>query len=1190
MTTQLSTTKRICEHLEKYVFDRVWNEPYTQYRSYIKPELLSKNVELDNNGVPKKDRQGEVLYRPYFAAGFFPSRYGSILLPPYSSDEELMDWLPKNGLQFAVYSVPASFFGSTVLNIPNWTLFSTYCTKNHLDLQMFTTEGICLNRGYIYIKQADQNDCMLVAVESNMYRKLVGDIGKYDETGVCFPHADDMIFGKYFDSDETADNKVGFARLTASQLPKIRSMATIGRVALPTGKGESVKIAEADYVTKNGMLCVGDYSSLIQAKDYVEAVVDEDILGVVDVELKDELIYIDQETEDPSIPPTNERRLLIHIPKALNPEYRLITPDTCGLWVYPTGKDCTEGLHLYACDRVDKFHQITHSDFSISTSLLSDIATLKGWEGITVRVYVRTHGHSSMFIRDGHYIDFLYNLDDDDIIKMLLGEHSWQTVGDPKLLFWKADFLESSKYADALLRRRCKEQTLVAIDEEDFSTDLKQWCKRDNYADNPVCRGQCSVCGINALCPHHQAGDPIKTYMCPFYTSRSIQDYIDILGYFHVLALIGKRIFHYRVTKAGTQSVVVSVPLALSYPELETEDYYPVVYHNGVRVDQCDVSWHETCSTNTDVREIDHNDIETVQAASIISANYSTRLKVSINKVYRETKDHTFRNDVRYYKTLGDQYVRALVVEATPVKVVEEDFDDNGERGRLALNFEDDVVYFARIDREYRKLVKGVDYNPGESMLEFVENNNGHMLFTGSLIGLDPNELACLDGVVGDITSAEDMDPIYELKNDVKLNDTISVELFDRRHKGSFEILHMGDHQEEAEVKHKFATLDSWEIYMVGTTEDIDGSTKNVYTPMDPEDLGVFDRETYTFTFFPAIVAGGEDYLIMEGPNTVEDSQSFEIVRGGYHDTSYFPGTTGIIGEKLWKENGAANQLAIPLDSELVFINNKRLIPNLDYITSGYETIEGAKDTITVYGQCVSYLQEQNELNVIRTNTTVIPYSVQRGFVIGSHISWKGQTPIWFDELSTLVVDGKLVANYKQMLGEMTLNPVKCRNGATYEVKTSVSTMIKDIMDYDEAMEEDLRRIEQIHEFFIEDFELPDMTAIIPHSHRLYSIFLEAIISKYLTDESYEITRLKDCANIEAYKKQFLDNTYFKALYDLDVIYDKGKMLDYYLNFIDVYGIYHPLVAKYREDYDTLRELCEVFLPEDNIKHKETKK
>ena len=1198
MTTQLTTTKRICEHLEKYVFDRVWNEPYTQYRSYIKPELLSKQVELDSNGE-KKIVGDKVVYRPYFAAGFFPSRYGSILLPPYVSNAELMDWLPKLGAKFAVYAVPASFFGSTQLNIKEWTLFSTYCTDNHLDLQMFTTDGSCLNRGYIYIKQSDQNDCMLLAVESTMYRKLIGDIGKANEAGL-FPHADDMIFGQYFDSDQDADNKVGFGRLSSRQMPHVKSMSTIGEITLPTGRGTTVKLADASYVIKNGKLCVGDYSSLIKANDYIEAVIDEDILGVVDVELKEELCYIDNLTESDKAP-TNTKRLLIHIPKALNPEYKLITPDTCGLWVYPTEGNTDEGIHLYACDRADMFHQITHSDFSINTSLLQEIASARGWAGITVRVYVRTHGNSSMFIRDGHYIDFLYNLDDDDIIRMLRGVHEWQMLND-KLLFWKADYLEDSKYADALLRRRCRELDIFTVDPDDFSYTDKQWCKRDIYDDTVIPKGQCTCCGIQTLCPYktNSALAPIKSKVCPYYTSRSLQDYIDILGYFHVLALIGKRVFHFKITETGTQSVVVQVPLALSYPELASEDWYPVVYLNGVRVNHEDISWHETFSTNTTAKEINHSDTETVDAAPIIASNYSTRLKVSIDKVYRETTDMTFSNAVRYYKLYNNEYVRALVVEATPVKIVTEDFDDDDQRVRVGLPFEEGKTYFSRINKEYRRLVVGVDYNVGDDMYEFSQNNNGFLIFTG-LEGLDLNELAALDGVVGDLVVGPGLPTIYQLFNAVKANDTISVELFDRRGYGAFEMVDMSEYSPSDMVTHRFETVDSWLIYSIGTTEDIDGSTKNVYTHIDPESVGSFDPETKVYTFSPAVVADAGKFLLMEGPNTVEDSEEFDIERGGYHDASYYPGTTGIIGQNLWKVNGSSVPLAIPLDSEVAFLNNMRLIPDLDYVTSGYEPVdEDVADTISFYAQCVSYLKEHNVLSVIRTNTTVIPYSVQRGFVIGNHISWKGQTPIWFDELSTLTVDGKVIANYKQMLGEMTLYPVKCRNGATYEVKTSVSTLIKDILNYDEAMEEDLRRITEIHEFFISAFELPDMTVIIPHSHRLYSIFLEAIISKYLTDDTYEITRLKNCASVAEYKAQFLNDPYFSALYDLDVIYDMdqedddsdntGRIKQYFLNFIDVYGIYHPLVAKYREDYDTLRELCDVFLPEDNIKHKEAKK
>ena len=1196
MTTQLTTTKRICEHLEKYVFDRVWNEPYTQYRTYIKPELLSKDAVRDQNGDIKVIGD-KVVYRPFFAAGFFPGRYGSILLPPYECDEELLDWLPKSNLTLAVYSVPGSFFGETKLNIPKWTLFSTYCTKNHLDLQVFTTSGICLNRGYIYIKQSDQNDSMLIAIESSMYRKIVGDIGRCDDTG-WYPHCDDLVFGKYFDSDSEADNVIGSGRLTAKQLPYIKSMKTIGEITLPVADGSKVKLADAKYVLRNGRLCVGDYSRLILANDYLEAIVDDDIRGCFDVTLDESLVYTDNETEDPSKEPTGDDRLLIHIPKSLNPDYFLITPNTCSVWVYPEGGDCTDGILLYSCGRASAFHQVTHNDFSISTSLLESIKEEKGWDGIVVRTYVRYHGTQSVFIRDGHYIDYLYNLDDDEIIQMLLGEHSWQTAQEPKLLFWKADRLEDSKYTDALLRRRSRELNVFAVDEDDIGYD-RQYCKLDIYNkkqpsdpaqqwwDDP--KSQCSVCGIKDLCPN-KIIEPTRDSVCPYYTSRSIQDYIEILGYFHVLALIGKRVFHFKMVTSGTQYVIVPVPLALSYPELGTEDYLPIVYLNGTRVDPRDVSWSETCATNVAAVEMQHNDGSDLDVAPIIPSNYSTRLKVSINKVYRETRDISFTNKTRYYKKLDtDEYVRALVVEAQPVDMVIR--GENGER--VPQYFKDGVTYYGRYGGEYRKLVVGVDYEVGDAFEDYSNNHDGFLVFTG-LDGLDPNELACIDGVVGDyVTTAAEPRAIYELCNDVKAGDTISVELLDRRQDGSFEVIDMAGRDPEVAVKHQFVTLDSWSIYSVTTVQDFDGTNKNAYAILDPDDIGRFDKNKKEFVFHPSTVEAGGKFLMVEGPNAIETTKEFEIERGGYHDASYYPGTTGIVGEDIFVDGSGKDILAMPLDSDLVFINNHRLIPDLDYIVYGYShPSEGVTDTMAMYGQCVSYLEQNNTISVIRTNTTIIPESVQRGFVIGHHISWMGQTPIWFDELSTLTVDGKLIADYKQILGEMTLSPVKCRNGATYEVKTSVSTLVKDIMNYQEAMEEDLARISQIHEFFIEAFELPDMTAIIPHSHRLYSIFLEAIISKYLTDETFEITRLagRTPEAIAAYKAQFLNDPYFHHLYDIDVVLNENKVSPYFLNFIDVYGMYHPLVAKYREDYDTLHELCDVFLPEDNIKHKEAKK
>ena len=65
-------------------------------------------------------------------------------------------------------------------------------------------------------------------------------------------------------------------------------------------------------------------------------------------------------------------------------------------------------------------------------------------------------------------------------------------------------------------------------------------------------------------------------------TNYTLNDYIDLVGYYHTLALIGKRVTHFEITKEskGTREFVVRAPLALQ--DYGVDDYFPIVYLNGI--------------------------------------------------------------------------------------------------------------------------------------------------------------------------------------------------------------------------------------------------------------------------------------------------------------------------------------------------------------------------------------------------------------------------------------------------------------------------------------------------------------------------------------------------------------------------------------------------------------------------------
>lgn len=809
-----TTLSRMCENLEKYVFDRVWNDPYAEYRTYTKPDML--------NTVP--------------VSGHMSGRYSTILLPPeraftltsdstftspktyytlssvgtyvpaevtygetvpsktyYELDnDDYSVYMDKRRSKYYVFAVSSAVFGAAYINAISWTPLSDYCNENFPDLQLFTKSGVFLNKGNIFIKQADKKDCILFAVESEMFDKVVGSLGrvkcvdsqvttvkniytrfvddKYQihwtnaiytdklskeraiayveksnyyhynsETNVygklaitseeefneavakytriytvgtdavntrvvdeslfsgdgstedpytflddkAYYEDDEVIFGKYYDSDGVADNQIKSFMVTSSLYSSIHRGSNL------------FGIDTATYSLCNGKLITGEptsYQSYIKAGDYIDSVTDEDVVGVVKAYCFDKTTYVLDTTggwrsgvqyyqrkqnptdfgfiyiaveintsteyfdalsrfgalfvKDEEISATytgsdGKEKLLVHIPKEYNPNHFLITQQTCDIWLVPrklrkwNPDDDDEvipcpylsGVYIYPCGNEDKFSQVTFNDFSIDMDYIRTLANehLMVDGEYEVRVYVRWHNKQKVAIRDYNYTDLLYSLDDDEIITFLRGMHEQQADGN--LLFWKASNLETSKYTEALLRRR-----------------NKVWQKPAT---------QCDLCGLSDRCTLVERDDtgaviPITDHICPSFTLRSLRDYIEILGYYHVLSLVANRVTHFRVTKEGSHSVVVDTPLAHAGTDMTSVDYYPVVYHNGYRISQDRISFGESSAGVDGVAEIIHETHE-LYNNGIVRPEFGSRLKIDINPHYTLSEDVVFQHDKHYF-------------------------------------------------------------------------------------------------------------------------------------------------------------------------------------------------------------------------------------------------------------------------------------------------------------------------------------------------------------------------------------------------------------------------------------------------------------------------------------------------------------------------------------------------------------
>lgn len=1110
--TQITTTKRICEHLEKYVYDRIWNEPYTEFRTYTRPELL--------NSVP--------------VSGFFSGRYSHILLPPHKSPEDLQSWLPTDSSRYFVYSVPDRFFDSIKLNITEWTLLSEFCNENCTDLHVFTKSGFFLNRGAIYIRQADMNDCMLLAVDAEMILEFFGS----------YAGANDVLFGKYVDSDGKSDNKIFTTRLESYQVKSNTRYRS----------ADNYNWDDFSYLLYNGKLVTGDYREVATQGAYLEGVKDEDIIGYfeVDCDAATRPSYMDTK-----VTPASER-LIVHVPNALNPNRYLITPHTCDMWLVPTEMEgefdypIISGSYITLAGMEDKVRQLTHNDFSIEMAFLKNIAETHRFVKYKLRVYVRLHNKKKEFVRDYNYIDMMYNLDDEDIILMLEGKHEWQEAKpetlvcceyDPELtvywyedatnpigyssipgilnqaafdqaklkhttllrhpyaqlLFWKADHLEDCKYANALIRKRNGKyqspstQCSMCANTINCTTAQKaavagKCCQR--FVKTPA--NQCSVCGLKQ--DKTISGD-IKeictignnTYECPYYNVRSMRDYVEILGYFHVLSLVGKRMWHFKLKKNDTNQVIIQAPLALSYPELKVEDFYCIVYHNEVRIDQSRITVSSTNKENTDAEEMEHGTGCLSRSTLVIQSNFATKMMVSITPEYIDATDHRVVKGVEYlkYNTEGK------LVEPNICPDIDT-FKDLSLEDRIAVDYiVDDIlnkdhtteyvettdlkfsirVYYAKKDAEttYRRLVVGTDYDVGGSIETYCATTGDKVYRRAPAFKL--------------------------LKHEFFKNDTLCVEVYDNRKDGRIEF-----YNSATEIR--TVTDDQYRIYKVKPSKDA-GCTRNgiedvVYEYIADPGTCVYDKSKDEYVVMLKEEYKGIKLLLVEGPLVVKADPVTKTIKKD---------TFGVLGEEFYNPVSNTN---FPLDSTLMFMNNKRLIPNLDYGLDQGQA-EPASSTKPIYqtrpyiqnlgyiwdGTRANQMQQDITLEYFRTCTTDI--NSQYGFLIGHTITWGGQAPFWFDELSALTIDGRVCSNYKHTLGMLEVSDKDHRNGAPYEIRTACSSRVVEIVGCQDEQAVDIQKIREIRAFFEVEALLPDMETIIPHSHKIYSTYLEEICAKYLS-------------------------------------------------------------------------------------------
>lgn len=1095
----LAKQKRICDYLEKYVYDYIWNDPYTESRTHIVPELLGQQPYSGffvETVAPEGSKNNEETRREHV-----------VLLPPSDMYSLEKGWLYAGNPKYFVFGVPLGFFNSVKIQIDKWMTLADFCSnkgredKERVDLKLYTADGKILNRAYVYVKTCEETSRLYVAVDEQMSLKVAG----LDNIATIYK----PILECYIDSDTTVDSEVESMKLRSNQVSNV-----LGSTDGPNYINSVLGLDKCNYATVNGRwidLKNPNFYKHIKASSYFEKVTTSDIIGIIDVnkqqEMDGELIdfttEVSEKKDTAGTTIVKSRQLIVHIPKAMNPENLVITKENCEFWIVPSKVD--ESCELdpsvagicYSIATpsikveeeglvVNNISQLTHSDMMITLDVLKrqgnqweslelentfdSVAKKHGFEEYRVVVVVRKHSKLKTMTRTGSYSDLLYALDDKNIIKMITGVHPGLNTDYPTTT-WTSESLRRFGYGVLANYRR-----------GDFPTD-KHTDKDDKCP--------CTTCGMNIdpngfPCPIIEAnkGKHIEGY-CTKYVSKPLVYYINALGPHKVLSLVGKRIFHYEVTEDQNPTVVVPASIVNINDNGEWDDdavrrFHAVVYHNGLKLPDEMVSLSSTdACLSSGIKEIHTHQRHpsVIGEMDVVSNNISFRIKVDFDAGYQQTQDKAFKVGKIYYRKEAGQMKR---IAFSDLEILEDDV-------RLSPVPGYGYVY---ID-ESKNLIAPLRYD---------ETEKGYVVVEG-------------------------------LKDIHKDNET-------------------GEYEKAGEVadrlREKYENVTESTLYFDGNHTAIVGKVCRV----SGEYYGfkIPDPRINPLTYEKASLCKKGDYIVVELFDKT-DGHPLDVYRG---EDDLSTAEISINGEEpsLLRALGPKYPLNLSRgarDSDrsltpVVFQNDRLLTFMLDYRThdksdgvyKGDSTAEG-DSTADEEGpttnkrwldiQCASYLTKKTRWEAIFPDRTILHWD--RGYTFGSSVVSDSGQPFWFDGISLLSIDGRVCSCFEHDLGTISISYVNGRvehpNGSPYYITTSINREVYDAFEElpnypgvdtaDEgsaiaaALSDDREILHNITKFFKGNAPKQAKQIIIPKSHKIVSSWAATMFHYLVNHKTFDAVK-----------------------------------------------------------------------------------
>ena len=375
-----------CSIINQYLFDHIWNEPESEYRINIHPQRFKNKSEV----------------------GSFRVQDANIMLP--TAKEPYFLWYMK-------YSDTNLGLG---LDNCTWYSLDTICNDFNTLINVYTIDGSMMPKNSVYIRYNRSRSIIILAITKQAFTK-VSNLTLLDKVYLTI----------YYDSDSCKDIKVlslyvdSAKRVRALQASIDEFLATHNSVGLIEYK-DGYEITD---VENTPTLVVGSY---------YEFIADGNVLFTFDIDLgatHENSVFL---SEKDSV-----WKQIIHIPKALNPDNKVITHNTCDFYIRNMDSVGVYGKYMHRIASNNRsVTQITHNDMGIPLFILDAYRDYLHTQNVGVHVVVRNHDKDNTLIRDASYIDLLYCSvhSDEDIVRILAGK------GPASIPWWKASELERSVY------------------------------------------------------------------------------------------------------------------------------------------------------------------------------------------------------------------------------------------------------------------------------------------------------------------------------------------------------------------------------------------------------------------------------------------------------------------------------------------------------------------------------------------------------------------------------------------------------------------------------------------------------------------------------------------------------------------------------------------------------------------------